>query len=266
MVLELGCGGLTHGTSEDILVLLLGEIDIIVSVGMGEYARVVPVILPSGVGAEVGTGSVGPVFNFKVRYRSAPVVVGHTHGSLVSLVIDSLGSEVPLSLLSKTLKHVIWAHLHNRYFLVVASIASVGGSAVLELSDFSIASSWDERWLESHELGLLHVRVAHRTVFVTKSLRFTVGVPVIVGLVVPVVLLERVVQVTVDPTCLRNMAEVEWHLSVLSWLVVVELSQRVDLLVEVRVDHLVSKVVVGSALVPEVLWGGRRVEIVSCHI
>ena len=100
----------------------------------------------------------------------------------------------------------------------------------------------------------------------TKSLRFTVGIPVIVGLVVPVILLERVIQVTVDPTCLRNMAKVEWHLSVLSWLVIVELSKRVDLLVEVRVDHLVSKIVVGSALVPEILRGGRRVEIVSCHI
>ena len=67
----------------------------------------------------------------------------------------------------------------------------------------------------------------------TQSLGFTIGVPVIVSLVVPVVLLEGVVQVTIDPTRLGDVTEVEWHLGVLAWLVIVELSQRIDLFIEV---------------------------------
>ena len=86
------------------------------------------------------------------------------------------------------------------------------------------------------------------------------------GLVVPMVLLERIVQVTVYPTCLRNVTEVKWHLGVLSWLVVIQLPQRINLLIEVRMNHLVAKIVVRSALVPEVLWGSRSVEIMGCHI
>ena len=195
MMFELFLGSLAHCTSEHILVLLLGEIDIIVSVGMGEFSSVVSVVLPGRVGAEVGAGTIGPILDLKVRHGSAFVVVGYAHGSLVSLVIDGLGSEVPLLLFSKSLEHVVWAHLHNRYFLVVASIVTMGGRAVLELSDFPITTSGDERWLKGHELRLLHVRVAHRTVFVTQGLGFTIGVPVIVSLVVPVVLLEGVVQV-----------------------------------------------------------------------
>ena len=38
--------GLAHGTSEDVLVLLIGEINVIVSVGMTELSGVVPVVLP----------------------------------------------------------------------------------------------------------------------------------------------------------------------------------------------------------------------------
>ena len=266
MVGELLSSGGSHGTSEDILVLLLWEIDIIVSVGMGEFSSVVSVILPGRVGSQVGMGSVAPVFNFQVRHGLALIVVGHLHGSLVGLVIDSFGSKVPLLLLSKALEHVVGAHLHNRYFLIVAGIIATRGSAVLELPDFSIATSGDVRWLQSHELGLLHVGVAHGTVLVTQSLTLSVGVPVIVGLVVPVVLLERVIQVTIHPGRLGDVPEVKWHLSVLSRLVVVQLTKRVDLLVETGVDHLVSEIVVGSALVPEVLWGTGRVEIVGCHI
>lgn len=266
MVFEFLLGGGSHGTSEDILVLLLGEIDIIVSVGMGVLSSVVSVILPGRVGSQVGVRSVSPVFNFEVGHRLALVVVGHLHGTLVGLVIDSFGSKVPLLLLSKALEHVVGAHLHNRNFLVVAGIVAAGGSAVLELSDFPIAASGDEGGLQSHELGLLHVGVAHGTVLVTQGLTLSVGVPVVVGLVVPVVLLEGVIQVTVHPGGLGDVSEVKWHLGVLSNLVVVQLTKRVNLLVEAGVDHLVPKIVVGSALVLEVLWGRGRVEIVGCHI
>merc|ERR1719263_919667 len=126
---------------------------------MGEFSSVVSVILPGRVGSQVGPSSVAPVFNFQVGHGLALVVVGHLHGALVGLVIDSFGSKVPLLLLPKALEHVVGAHLHNRYFLIVAGVIATGGSAVLELPDFPIAASGDVRWLQSHELGLLHVGV-----------------------------------------------------------------------------------------------------------
>ena len=100
----------------------------------------------------------------------------------------------------------------------------------------------------------------------TKSLTFSIWVPVIVSLVVPMVFLEGVIQVTVNPTQLGNVTKVKWHLCVFSWLVVVQLSEGIYLFVEIRMDDLITQVVVGSALVPEVLWGGSRVEIKCCHI
>ena len=38
--------GLAQGTSEDVLVLLIGEVNVIVSVGMTELSGVVSVVLP----------------------------------------------------------------------------------------------------------------------------------------------------------------------------------------------------------------------------
>ena len=46
-----GFGG-TDGTTEDILVLLLGEVDIVVSMGVAELGGVEPIILVEGVRAE----------------------------------------------------------------------------------------------------------------------------------------------------------------------------------------------------------------------
>lgn len=54
------------------------------------------------------------------------------------------------------------------------------------------------------------------------------------------------------------------HLGVIVWCVVVSGSDGVQGLVEVRVDDLVSKVVV--TLLPVVLWHVRRVEVDLCHI
>lgn len=161
---------------------------------------------------------------------------------------------------------MVGAHLHNRYFLIVAGVVTIVGGTVLELSDFSVAASGDERGLQGHEFGLLHVGVAHGTILVTQSLTLSVWVPVIVGLVVPMVLLEGVIQVTINPRSLGDVPKVKWHLGVLPRLVVVQLPQRVNLLVEIGVNHHISNIVVLSASVHEVLWGRRRVEIMGCHI
>ena len=57
------------------------------------------------------------------------------------------------------------------------------------------------------------------------------------------------------------MAEIEWHLGVLSWLIFVDLSKWIKLFVQGGVHELVTPLVMGSSTVPEVLWGRSSVEI-----
>ena len=116
----------SEGSSEDIFILLLWEVHIIISVWMRVLSWVVSVILPSGVSSKIFGVAVTPVLDLEVRHGFSLVVVGNGHGSLVSLVINSLGSEEPLSLLSETLKNVVWANLHNGNLFVEASILSGG--------------------------------------------------------------------------------------------------------------------------------------------
>ena len=52
ILLVLFCLGGADGTSEDIFVLLLGEVDIVVSMGVAELGGIVPIILVEGVRAE----------------------------------------------------------------------------------------------------------------------------------------------------------------------------------------------------------------------
>ena len=73
-----------------------------------------------------------------------------------------------------------------------------------------------------------------------ESLVFAVGVPVIVGLVVSVILLEGVVKVTIEPHELGHNTKVEGHLGVLVGTVVVTGTNGVELLVEVGVDDGIS--------------------------
>ena len=86
----------------------------------------------------------------------------------------------------------------------------------------------------------------------TEGLRFTVWVPVIVGLVVSVPLLEGVIKISVKPVKLWNHMKVKWHLGVLVRLLLVASSNRVHHLVQIRVNDLVAKIVM--RLLPVVLW------------
>lgn len=250
IMLNRGC--CSQGTSEDIFVLLLWEVGIIVSVWMREFSWVISVILPGRVGSEVLWVSIGPVLDLEVSDGSAFVVVGDSHGSLISLVVDGLSSQVPLSFLSESFENVVWANLHNRYL-------SLKALSSLIFSNLSVATLWDELWLESHEFRLFHIWVDLGTVFVSKSLVFSIWEPVIVGLVMSVILIERIIKVTINPRKLRNMTKEEWHLGVLSWNIVVVLSQWVHCLVTVGVDELVSKVIV--PLLIEVFRWVRRVKV-----
>jgi hypothetical protein len=56
------------------------------------------------------------------------------------------------------------------------------------------------------------------------------------GLVMSMILIEGVIDVTIDPRELRNMSEIEWHLRILSWNILVVCSKRIHLLIQVGVD------------------------------
>jgi hypothetical protein len=159
---------------------------------------------------------------------------------------------------------VVGAHFHDRDLVGEAGLGGALGGTLLVLADFFVATTGDVRRTEGHVLRSFHDGGAHGTVLVTESLVFAVGVPVIVGLIVSMVLLERVIQVTVEPHELGHYTEVEGHLGVLVGTVVVAGANRVELLVEVGVDHGISQVVVG--FLPEVLGEVRRVEVDCCHI
>jgi len=156
-VLELGLGGsapevvlvlrqlslfsLTLGTSEDIGVLLLLEVDVIVSVRMWELGGIITIILPGGIGSHVLCTTIGPVSDCEIGHGLAFVVVSDDHGSLVGLIVDCLSSKHPLSLLSKTLKNVIRAHFHDRDLLIETGFLTLLSSASLIFLDFSVATT-----------------------------------------------------------------------------------------------------------------------------
>jgi len=191
--------GISKGTSEHILVLLFWEIDIIVSVWMWVLSEIVSIILPGRISSQVICGSEWPVLDSEITHWSSFVVITDGHSSLVGLIINSLSSEEPLSSFSESFENVVWANLHDGDFLTVALFSTTLWSAVLILSNLSITSSWDLLWLESHEFGLLHVEVALTTLFVTQSLVLSIWIPVIMGLIVSMIVIEGIIKVTPEP-------------------------------------------------------------------
>ena len=250
---------LTNGTSEDILVLLLGEVDIVVSVGVGELGGIVSIILIEGVGFESGTEF--PGLELEISDGTFTVKIRNLHGSSVSFVVDNFSSGEPLLLLAETFEDMIGAHLHDAQLLVLASSSVLGlvSLASLELTDFTVAASWDLVGHKSHVLGVLHDGVAVTTLSGTEGSGFTVGDPVVMSLVVLVVLLEGIIQRTVQPVELGDATEIEGHLSVLVRLIVVSCSNRVDHFVHIGVDDGITPVVV--SLLPIILGQVGRVEV-----
>jgi len=189
VLLSLLSGGSTESTSEDILVLLLWEVHVIVSVWVRVFGWIISIILPGGGGSQVLWMAIAPVLALEVSHRSTLIIVANFHCSLIGLVIDGFSSQVPLSLLSQGLEDMIWANLHNRDLLIDTGV-TVLSSARLILSNLSVATSWNEVWLESHELSLLHGWVTVATILVTEGLRLSIWVPIIVSLVMSMILIE----------------------------------------------------------------------------
>ena len=134
------------------------------------------------------------------------------HGTFVGLIINDLGSQIPLLFLFQTIQDVIWADLHNTEFVMEALLLSLLKSAQLILSNFFVATAWHKTRDQCHILRLLHVAFAETTILVTEGLSLSVWVPVIMGLIMSVVLVERVIQVTVNPRKLGHMTKEIWHL------------------------------------------------------
>ena len=79
-----------------------------------------------------------------------------------------------------------------------------------------------------------------------------------------VVLVEGVIQVTINPVELWNVTQEVGHLGIIIGFVLVPLPDGVEHLVQIRVDNFVPQVVV--PLLPVVLWHVRRIEVNCCHI
>jgi hypothetical protein len=122
----------------------------------------------------------------------------------------------------------------------------------LVLSNFSVTTSGDKTWNKSHIFGDFHGIITETTILETKRLTLSIGIPVIMGLIVSMVLVEGVIQVTVNPIELGYMPEEVGHLRIIIWGVVVSGSDGVECLVGIRVDDGVTYVVM--SLLPKVLW------------
>ena len=153
------------------------------------------------------------------------------HSSLISLIINGLSSQVPLSLLSESFQNVVGAHFHNRDLLVKALVLSIGGGAGLILSNFSITTPGDIAGLQSHILGVLLVGITETTVLVSEGLSLSIGVPVVMGLIMPMILIEGIIQVAIHPGQLGDVPEIEGHLGQFAGLVFVSLPNWVQALV-----------------------------------
>ena len=94
---------------------------------------------------------------------------------------------------------MIGADLHHADLVIEAVISTLFGGAKLELADLLVATTGDKVGDESHVLGGLHGVLAVATILVAEGLALAVGVPVIVSLIVAMILVERVIEVAVDP-------------------------------------------------------------------
>jgi|TARA_B110000503_G_scaffold126477_1_gene195133 hypothetical protein len=119
------------------------------------------------------------------------------------------------------------------------------------VANFFETTARNDAGTEGHKLRVSQDGGALSTILVTESLVFAIGVPIVMGLIMTVILVERVIQVTIKPVGLRNNTQIEGHLGIIVCLVVVTGSDGVNLLIKIRMDKLVSKIVVW--LLPHIL-------------
>lgn len=107
---------LTEGTSEEVLVFLLWEVNVIVAMGMRVLSWVPSVISVPRVSPKLF--AVVPGFKLEVTHRSALVVVAHRHRTLVRLVVNRFSAQQVLFLFAQAFKHKVGANFHDVYLLL----------------------------------------------------------------------------------------------------------------------------------------------------
>lgn len=219
--------GVALGATEEVIVFLLGEVNIVVTMSVGVNCGVVPVVLPSGVGSHVSGLTVIPSLELEVRDTALCVEVGDGHGTLVSIIVDHFSTHEPLLLFAETLKDMLGTDLHNADFVCETGILVARGDTVLVVADFLVATTGNHSGSEGHVLGVLHGGGAETTILVTEGLGLAIGEPFVVGLVVSMPLLEGVIQIAVQPVELGHHTKEEGHLRVFVRLVFVALTDRI---------------------------------------
>lgn len=141
-----------NGTTEEVLVLLLGEVDVIITVRVGILRGVVAIILVKRVGTHVDSLTVLPRFKGQVSYRAALVEIGNNHSAFVSVVIDHLSAEVPLFLFAEAFENMVGANLHDGDLVGEASLRGVLGGTLLILANFLVATAGDVGGTKGHVL------------------------------------------------------------------------------------------------------------------
>lgn len=131
-----------------------------------------------------------PGFKLQIANRATSVKIAYSHCALVSLVVNRLGTQHMLLLLSKAFKNVVWANFHDVDLLLEAFVLTLFSNASLIGANFSETTTRNHRWLHAHERSVTHGLVLATTTGRTERLLLAVWVPVIVSLVQPVKLLE----------------------------------------------------------------------------
>jgi hypothetical protein len=121
--------------------------------------------------------------------------------------------------------------LHDADLILKTLLCSTLFGAHLILTDFSVTTSGDLVWNEGHVLTLLSVRLALSSILESERFVLSIRVPVVMGLIMSVVLIERVIQVTVDPGELGDLPEIKRHLGIVVAVVVIPGSDGVQTLV-----------------------------------
>lgn len=259
VILHISLFFVSQSTTENILVFLFFEIDWIISMWMRVHQGIVLIILPGRAWVQVLSNTIIPSLQLKVTNWSSLVVVWDLHCSSIGIVINDFSPQCPLLFLSETFKDMIWTNLHNADFIVEAGLLTFSIFTSSILDDFSVATARNNTWDKGHEFWSSSGLVAETTVFMTEGFTFTVRIPVVVGLIVTMVLVEGVIQVTIHPCKLRNVTQEEWHLWEIIWVVIVPSSYWIELLVGIAMDKLVTPIIV--RLLPIILWHIRAIKV-----
>lgn len=164
-----------------------------------------------------------------------------------------------LLLFTQSLQHVVWADLHDVDFLLEANFLRSLRDAGLVRPNFSEATARNIRGLQQHVFGVSHVLASRTSLRRTEGFLLSIRVPVVVGLIEPVILLEGVVKVSISPPSVWFNTKEPRHGGLAVGLPIIHRTDWIKFFVEIRMDDSVTQIVVW--LLPVVLWVVGRCEV-----